>query len=126
MLYIIINKHILVPYIPNIVERARLKSLYILIVFINSCDGKINPEIDEIAIIIIIIGDTIPAATAASPSINPPNIDIEDAEEFDILKSPSLNISKDIIINSASIYAGKGTNVLPALKINKRLNGTIL
>ena len=74
----------------------------------------------------IIMGDTIPAATAASPRINPPNIEIDVADEFVILKSPSLNISKDIIMNKASKYAGNGTRVLPALNIKSIFRGTIL
>ena len=111
---------------PNNVDKNRFNSLYILIVFISSCSGNINPDIDDMAIIIIIIGDTIPAATAASPNINPPNIDIDEDAAFDILKSPSLSISNEIIINNASIYAGNGTSVLPALNIKSRFRGTIL
>ena len=76
-----------------------------------------------IAIIIIIIGDTIPAATAASPSTKPPSIEIDELAACDILKSLSLSISNDIIINIASINAEKGTNALPALKINNKLRG---
>ena len=77
--------------------------------FTNSIDVKTKPAIEERAITIIIIGDIIPADTAASPRISPPSIDIADPVVDDILKSLSLNISKEIIIKNASTMAGKGT-----------------
>jgi hypothetical protein len=86
-------------------------------------DGNISPAIEEIAITIIMMGETIPALTAASPNINPPSIEIADPEVFDIRKSDSFNISKHISINSASMYAGKGTKVLPAFKVSSNLYG---
>ena len=61
---------------------------------------------------IIIIGEIIPALTAASPSINPPNMDTELPTLFGILISLSLNISKDNIISNASKKAGNGTELL--------------
>ena len=70
------------------------------------------------------MGLTIPALTAASPSINPPSIDIDEALVEDILISHSFNISKHIIINIASIYAGNGTKLLPAFSISNRYIGT--
>ena len=85
---------------------------------------NIRPAIEDIAIIIIIIGETIPAETAASPKINPPRMDTADPLVVDILKSLSLSISKEIIINKASIYAGNGTKLLPALSMRSRGNGT--
>ena len=72
------------------------------------------------------IGDTIPALTAASPNINPPKIDTADDDVFDILRSDSFNISKQININIASMYAGKGTNVLPAFRVKSISRGTRL
>ena len=70
---------------------------------------EIRPEIafqeamEEIATTIIIIGETIPALTAASPKINPPSMEIEEPDVLDILISDSLSISKQTIINRASI-----------------------
>ena len=55
--------------------------------FTNSWEENINPEIEDMAIIIIIIGETMPALTAASPNIKPPNIDTEEALVEDILIS---------------------------------------
>ena len=69
-------------------------------------------EIEVIAITIIIIGDTIPAFTAASPNIRVPTIDRALDVNVGILKSLSLSISNDIIIINASINAGKGTDSL--------------
>ena len=97
--------------------------LQFLRAFPSSNDEKVNDEIDDIAITIIIIGETIPALTAASPNIKPPNIDTADDEVLDIRKSDSFNISKHINIKSASIYAGKGTKVLPAFNVNRSFKG---
>ena len=66
-------------------------------------DGKISAAIEEIAIIIIIIGETIPALTAASPKISPPRIETALPVVADIRISDSFNISNAIIINKASI-----------------------
>ena len=70
---------------------------------------KIRPLILDIATTIIIIGDTIPALTAASPNIKPPRIEIEDPILLGILKSVSRSISKQVsnIIHSTKL--GKGT-----------------
>ncbi len=68
---------------------------------------------------IIIIGDIIPAETAASPRINPPSIEMALPVVEDILKSLSLSISKEIIINNASITAGNGTNARWAFSKSK-------
>ena len=108
---------IIVPVIPNKLDKISNNILYPLTAFASSIDGKISPAIEEIAITIIMIGDTIPALTAASPSINPPNIDTADPAVVDIRKSVSFNISKQTIIKNASIYAGKGTKLLPAFNI---------
>ena len=86
----------------------------------------ISPDIDDRAVIIITIGETIPAATAASPRINPPSIDIEVDVVVDILTSLSFSISKHIIIIRVSIYAGNGTKLLPAFRTNNNGYGTRL
>ena len=75
---------------------------------------------------IITIGETIPAATAASPSINPPSIEMDVDVVVDILTSLSFSISKHIIIISVSMYAGNGTKLLPAFSTNNNGNGTKL
>ena len=112
----------IIPYIPKRLARINRSILYPLKAFPSSTDENINPAIDDIAITIIIIGDTIPALTAASPNINPPNIDMADPLVDDILRSDSFNISKHIIIKSASIYAGKGTKLRPAFNIINKSN----
>ena len=58
---------------------------------------------------IIIIGDIIPAETAASPNINPPSIDALEPILLGILISLSLNISNAIVIINNSKNAGNGT-----------------
>ena len=71
---------------------------------------------DVMATTIIIIGDTIPADTAASPNIRAPTMDRELLAKLGIFKSLSLNISKENIISIASIKAEKGTfSLCPAI-----------
>ena len=106
------------------VPKINKNILYILKAFTSSIDVNISPAIDDIAIIIIIIGETIPADTAASPNIKPPRIETADPLVVDILRSLSFKISKAIIINNASMYAGNGTKLLPAFNINSSGNGT--
>ena len=63
----------------------------------------------EIEITIIIIGEIIPADTAASPKIKPPRIETALPVDDCFLISLSHNISKEILINNASVKAEKGT-----------------
>ena len=84
---------------------------------------KIKPLIEDIATTIIIIGDTIPALTAASPNIKPPRIEIEDPILLGILKSVSRSISKQVsnIIHSTKL--GKGTLSLWSIKLVSNKDG---
>ena len=70
------------------------------------------PLMALIATTIIIIGETIPALTAASPKTSPPKIEMAVPIEEGIRISLSLKISNEIIIKIASIKAGKGTDTL--------------
>ena len=107
------------PYIPisdaPIINRIR----YHLSPFINSGSGNNKADMEVIAITIIIIGETIPAFTAASPSIRVPTIERALLVNDGILKSLSLNISNDIIIIKASMKAGNGTDTLCEVKLIK-------
>ena len=109
--------------IPNIPKRdARIIKIirHHLIAEVNSIEVNTNPEIADIAITIIIIGDIIPADTAASPSTKPPNIDTAVPMVDAIRISLSLNISKEMVISSASTKAGKGTVCLCDKKFNNK------
>ena len=77
------------------------------------------------AIIIIIIGETIPADTAASPRIRAPTMDRAELAKLGNFKSLSLNISKDVIISMASIKVEKGTFSLCAAMLVKSGVGNI-
>ena len=70
---------------------------------------KLSPEIVVIATTIIIIGDTIPALTAASPSIKAPTIESVLPDTLFDLISLSLRISNENIMIIASTKAGNGT-----------------
>ena len=100
------------PYNPNILDIIINSNLYHLIPFINSGSVINNADVSVIAITIIIIGDTIPAATAASPNIRAPTIDRELVVKFGSLKSHSFNISNDNTIIIASMNALNGTDSL--------------
>ena len=86
-------------------------------------EEKTSPAIEEIATTIIIIGETIPALTAASPKIKPPNIEIALPLVADIRTSLSLNISQINNIPKASIRAGKGTPSRWLIKLVKSFAG---
>ena len=97
------------PCIPKIVPPIINASRYILRPVIKTGSTNINDEIEVIAMTIIIIGDTIPAFTAASPKINAPTIEIAELAKLGSLRSLSLKISKAIVISMASKKAENGT-----------------
>lgn len=99
--------------------------LYHLIPFIIS--GSVNNRADNavIAITIIIIGETIPALTAASPNIRAPTVDKALDVKDGLLKSHSLNISKENAIKRASKKAGNGTLDLCEAKLTSNSVGSI-
>ena len=111
------------PGIPKNVANIINIILHILMALIIPTFEYINEHIALVAIIINIIGETIPADTAASPSTIAPNIDIAEPEKFGILISLSLSTSNIKIIPSASTMAGKGTPALWAAKLVRRVVG---
>ena len=86
---------------------------------------NISDAIAESEIIITIIGDTIPADTAASPKTIAPRIEIALPERCGILMSLSLSISKTKIKPKASIMAGKGTPSRCAAKFINKVTGIV-
>ena len=102
----------IIPVRPNRLALSINNSLYHLIPLIISGSVNSNADRDVRAIIIIMIGDIIPASTAALPRIRAPTVDMALVVKFGLRKSHSLNISNDIIIIRASINAGKGTLAL--------------
>ena len=121
----IININI-IPFMPKKLALIINNNLYHLIPFVNSGSVIVNDDIDVIAIIIIIIGDTIPASTAAWPSIRAPTIERELVVKFGNLNSLSFSISKDTNIISASVKAEKGTFSLWVAKLINNFNGNKL
>ena len=111
------------PIIPRNEAPSINNNLYHLNPFIISGSGNSRADIAVMAITIIIIGDTIPAFTAASPKIRAPTIESALLEKLGILKSLSLNISNDIIIMNASKKAGNGTDSLCEAKLINRSVG---
>lgn len=69
-------KPIPIPNKPYMAETNKKKNLQCLIELIISKSVKIRLDIKVIATIIIIIGETIPADTAASPKTKAPRIDV--------------------------------------------------
>ena len=82
---------------------------------------KIIEEIAVIATTITMIGETIPALTAASPKTRAPSIESDAPLAVGVLASASYNNSNVIIKINASIKAGKGTPLLWREKLIKRL-----
>ena len=113
------------PYIPKVVPPIMKRSRYHLIAFINSGSVKSRADMAVMASIIIMIGDTIPALTAASPKMRAPTMEMADPPIFGILRSPSLNISNDSSIINASKNAGNGTVLLWDAKFISSSSGSI-
>ena len=87
--------------------------------------GIAKEAIPVIATIIIRIGLTIPALTAACPNTNAPTIPIVGPIGEGTLKPASRINSKEISISSISAIIGKGTLALDAKIEYKRLVGSI-
>ena len=100
------------PYKPSRAAKIRNRNLYTLSSLLKSGSLNTNDAIYERAIVIIIIGLTIPALTAASPNIKAPRIDIVDPYFDGNLESLSLKSSYIISIINASNTEGKGTPFL--------------
>ena len=100
------------PYIPRDAAKIIKNIRQNLIADVSSIEVKAKPDIALIATTIIIIGDIIPAWTAASPNTKPPNIDTAVPIVYAIRISLSLNISNDTVIIIPSTKAGNGTDSL--------------
>ena len=90
-----------------------------LIPFMKSISVKIKLHIDVKATTITVIGETIPASTAACPKTKAPTILMAADILLGLLKSLSLNISKIVVSKIISKVVGKGT---PSLWIAKDIN----
>ena len=63
-----------IPHRPRVVANIIMMNRHQRMALTSSIDGKTSPDIADIAITIIIIGEIIPAETAASPNMRPPKI----------------------------------------------------
>ena len=97
------------PYNPRIVAPIISSRRYNLKALMNSGSTKFRDEMAVRATTIIMIGETIPALTAASPRISAPTIEMAELAKLGSLRSHSLKISKDTIISIHSMKAAKGT-----------------
>ena len=113
------------PIIPNDIPPIMKRILHHLSPLMTS--GSVNNREDRevMARTIIIIGETIPAFTAASPRINAPTVERALVVKVGPLRSPSLRISKAIIIIIASKKAGNGTDALWEAKLTSNWVGSI-
>ena len=102
-------KVLITPMIPKKLALTMKISRYHLMALISSGSVKSRADTTVMAIMIIMIGETIPALTAASPKTRAPTIDRALVVKVGSLKSHSFNISKDDSINMASKKVGKGT-----------------
>ena len=113
------------PIIPMKLAPSIKSILYHLMPFIISGSVNNSAERAVIAITIIIMGDTIPALTAASPNIKAPTVDKALEVKDGLLRSHSLNISNANAISIASKKAGKGTLDRWEAKLTKSSVGNI-
>ena len=114
-----------IPTIPRVVAKSIKNIRQNLMAFTIPISENISDAIAESEIIITIIGDTIPADTAASPKTIAPRIEIALPERCGILMSLSLSISKTKIKPKASIMAGKGTPSRCAAKFINKVTGIV-
>ena len=114
-----------IPIIPKKHDNIIVKYLYNLIEDWKSWKAKNIELIAVIATTITIIGETIPADTAASPKTRAPSIEREVPLVVGVKASASYNNSNVIISKNASIKAGKGTLDLCKEKLINRLVGNI-
>ena len=113
------------PYKPANAEKSKNVSFHTLIEFTKSLSLNKKDATDEMAIIIIMIGDMSPASTAACPSTNAPTIDIDVPTTKGILVSDSFNISNINHITRASTMLGNGTPSLWIEKLISKLVGSV-
>ena len=108
---LVINiKHIdIIPIAPSILDAIINKNLQNLIPFIKSASWNIRLDIDVIATIMMVIGETIEASTAACPRTSAPTILIAVVILLGLLMSLSLSTSKTVINSMISKNVGKGT-----------------
>ena len=71
-----------IPNIPMVVPPNMNSNRYHFMAFVNSGSVMINALMAVMATTIIIIGETIPAFTAASPNINAPTMDRAELDMF--------------------------------------------
>ena len=114
-----------IPIIPNTDDNIINKYLYALINDWKSWYEKNIELISVIATTITIIGEIIPADTAASPNTSAPNMERDVPLDDGFNASASYNISKVNINISASINAGNGTVYRCVVKFINRLVGNI-
>ena len=101
-----------IPIIPIRLAPIIKKRRYHLNPLVISGSVNISDDKDVMAITMIIIGDIIPAFTAASPKIRAPTVERALVVKVGLLRSHSLNISKANIIIIVSTNVGKGTVAL--------------
>ena len=108
-----------IPCIPKMAPPIIKPIRYILRADMKTGSTKISDDMAVIATTIIIIGDTIPAFTAASPKISAPTIEMAELAKLGNFRSLSLRISKAIIISNASTNVENGTlSLCAAILIN--------
>ena len=90
--------------------------------FINSIDVNAKDATDDIPTIIMVMGDTIPASTAAWPNTKAPTIEIEELPLPGNLKSLSLSIWNIKLITNISNTVENGT---PSFCIDKLINNPL-
>ena len=103
----IVNERI--PIIPKILAAKIKIKRQDRIPFMKSMSVKTKLQIDVKATTMTVIGETIPASTAACPRTKAPTILMAADILLGLLKSLSLKISKMVVSKIISKVVGKGT-----------------
>lgn len=114
-----------IPIIPRNEDAIISEYLYILIKDWNSWYEKNMEQSAVIATMITIIGEIIPAETAASPKTSAPRIERDVPLEDGFNASASYRSSNVNNNSNASISAGNGTVYLCNVKLTSKLVGSI-
>ena len=114
-----------IPIIPKKLAANMKIKRHALIPFIKSISVNIRLHIEVNATTITVIGETIPASTAAWPSTKAPTILMAADMLFGLLMSLSLSISNIVVSNIISNVVGKGTPSLCMARDINNLSGIV-
>ena len=113
------------PMIPRMLAANMKIKRQVLIPFMKSMSVKTRLQIDVKATTMTVIGETMPASTAACPKTKAPTILMAADILLGLRKSLSLSISNMVVSNIISKAVGKGTPSLWMARDIRSLSGIV-